>query len=363
MSRPPSAAGGHRVNVEDCHHLIKSKVIGLPGGFTKSGHPLLIFSDVPAFPKVEDSDLLLLLKYYISVIPRNEQSTGFAIVIDRRNSCWDEIQTVFAKIVAIFPAKMKEVFLLYQYPSGKPVLGQLVNDYLLDFDIFHVSHVTELMHYIDTKHLPVELGGMLNNDIETWLTVQQHVDSFTYSATKIARRLATFVKILNQEDISLHQHQDTMQEVAEKNRNCYKRLRRELEDLTDQGVYMMRQFQESGANLMQRLSVQMLCYQLDNTWQYFTRTFKMQDHLYVQYVELNQFQNQYRELTNKFNENEKIIKKMAISGESLDEVTRALDELDHVIEALGVDVIKAKCLVKSGQDLILDHAFARDCLG
>ena len=27
---------------------------------------------------------------------------------------------------------------------------------------------------------------------------------------------------------------------------------------------------------LQRLAVQMLCYQLDNTWQYFTRTFKMQ---------------------------------------------------------------------------------------
>ena len=27
---------------------------------------------------------------------------------------------------------------------------------------------------------------------------------------------------------------------------------------------------------MQKLSVQMLCYQLDTTWQYFTRTFKMQ---------------------------------------------------------------------------------------
>ena len=26
--------------------------------------------------------------------------------------------------------------------AGKPVLGQLVDDYLLDFDIFHVSHVT-----------------------------------------------------------------------------------------------------------------------------------------------------------------------------------------------------------------------------
>jgi hypothetical protein len=35
-----------------------------------------------------------------------------------------------------------------------------------------------------------------------------------FSATKIARRLATFVKILNQEDISLHQNHDTMQEVG-----------------------------------------------------------------------------------------------------------------------------------------------------
>jgi hypothetical protein len=39
----------------------------------------------------------------------------------------------------------------FQFVSGKPVLGQLVDDYLLDFDIFHVSHVTELTHYIDTK--------------------------------------------------------------------------------------------------------------------------------------------------------------------------------------------------------------------
>ena len=49
------------------------------------------------------------------------------------------------------------------------MLGQLVDDYLLDFDIFHVSHVTgiepfyiiltkppcvsELLHYIEPKYL------------------------------------------------------------------------------------------------------------------------------------------------------------------------------------------------------------------
>ena len=36
------------------------------------------------------------------------------------------------------------------------------------------------------------------------------------------------------------------------------------------------QFEEDKGTMMQKLSVQMLCYQLDTTWQFFTRTFKMQ---------------------------------------------------------------------------------------
>ena len=33
-----------------------------------------------------------------------------------------------------------------------------MDDYLLDFDIYHVSHVTELVMYIDAKYLSRELG-------------------------------------------------------------------------------------------------------------------------------------------------------------------------------------------------------------
>jgi len=358
MSRPMSRAasastssgepsGGLQVNLKDCENLIRNRIVGLPGGFTKSGHPLLMFPDNYRFHEVLESDLHLLLKYYISVVPRAEQMPGFAIVIDRRNGTWQEIQGVFSKIISLFPARIKEVFLLYKYPAGKPVLGQLVDDYLLDFDIFHVSHVTELLHYIDAKYLSNEMGGSNPTDVDTWLNVQQHVDSFTISSTKIAKRLATFVKILNQEDISQHKNKDKIQEVAEKNRSCYRRLRTELEDLTEQGVFMLGKFQEEGANVMQKLAVQMLCYQLDNTWQYFTRTFKMQDHLYVQYVELNVFQNEFRDLSNKFNENEKIILRLEMSGSCLEEVNAELDKLDSVMEALSVDALKAKKIGKS----------------
>ena len=102
----------------------------------------------------------------------------------------------------------------YVVISGKPVIGQLVDDYLLDFDIFHVEHVTELVHYVDDKYLPTELGGTNDADVETWIFVQNHVESFTHNATKIARRLAHFVKILNQEDITMSHNPDTIQEVG-----------------------------------------------------------------------------------------------------------------------------------------------------
>ena len=47
--------------------------ISLSGGFTKSGNPVLIFPDKAGFSSVSEGDLLILLKYFISVVPRAEQ--------------------------------------------------------------------------------------------------------------------------------------------------------------------------------------------------------------------------------------------------------------------------------------------------
>lgn len=55
------------------------------------------------------------------------------------------------------------------------MLGQLVDDYLLDFDIFHVSNVTELLHYVDQKYLGEDLGGQASTDVDQWLLVQVRV--------------------------------------------------------------------------------------------------------------------------------------------------------------------------------------------
>ena len=46
------------------------------------------------------------------------QISGFAILLDRRHSSWQELTAAFYKIVSQFPGHIKEVFLLYKYPAG-----------------------------------------------------------------------------------------------------------------------------------------------------------------------------------------------------------------------------------------------------
>ena len=206
-------SGDLAVTLADCEQLIRQGVVGLPGAVTRTGHPVISFPNSCRWDEVLESDLRLLLQYYVSIIPRPaaDQTHGFALVIDRSTETWPSVQQVFTKITSVFPATIKEVFLVYKYPAGGAALGQLADsDYLLDFDIFHVSSVTELLHYVDGQ----QLGHV---DTDTWIQTQYHVDSFTVSATQSARRLAAFMRLLH-EDTGLG---EDMMEVSIEVDNTY----------------------------------------------------------------------------------------------------------------------------------------------
>ena len=57
-----------------------------------------------------------------------------------------------------------------------------------------------------------------------------------------------------------------------------------------------------------------------------------QDHLYVQYVELVVFQNEFEQLVVRFKENEKIIQDIPVNGSDSAEVNRHLDTLENLME-------------------------------
>lgn len=375
-------ANGH-VMLKDVIELVRMNLVGVPSGFTKLGYPIMYFPDSSSrsFPTVLESDLHLLFKYYLSVVPRTEQGTGFALIIDRSAGMdWTYVRNVFHRVITLFPARIREVYLIHrdgdQPPrsrqssssngstassnSSKDIVHQLMDEFLLDFDIFQIDDPADLLHYIDAKCLPRDLGGQVNGDIENWLVLQEHVEGFSYNARRIARRLAQFVGLLNQEDINYRG--EALREIAAKNRGNYRKLRKELEDLTDHGLLMLKSLQRPDANVMQRLAVQVLCKQLDQAWTYFSRSWKMQDHVYVQYLELNTFQQRYRELANTFAENDRMVRELPISGSSTEEVNAALDKIDSVTQSVSIAMTKARELTKLGQDLMNAHNFATDCV-
>ena len=208
-SSASTSSSGNHVLLKDVGHLVRLGIVAVPSGFTKLGHPVLYLPDndqqhvnevLDPFSSILESDLHLLFKYYLAVVPRSEQSSGFALIIDRRQSDFSNVRITFQKVVTLFPARIREVYLLHG-PRGlaKDLLSnQLVEEFLLDFDIFNVSEPADLIHYLDSKYIPSELGGHLINDVEGWLVLQEHVETFSFSARRIARRLAQFVGILNQ---------------------------------------------------------------------------------------------------------------------------------------------------------------------
>lgn len=353
--------------LNDVIELIRLNLVAVPSGFTKLGYPILYFPDnqssAKQFPTVLESDLHLLFKYYLSVVPRTEQGTGFALIIDRRTQDWSAIRSIFQRIVPLFPARIREIYLLYHDPTSganKEIVNHLIQDFLLDFDLFQLEEPSELLHYIDPKCLPIGLGGTTAADTESWLVLQEHVEGFSFNARRIARRLAQFVGLLNAEDVNYRT--EALRDIATKNRTNYRRLRKELEDLTDHGLLMLKSLQRPDANVMQRLAVQVLCKQLDQAWTYFSRSWKMQDHVYVQYLELNTFQQRFRELANVFAENERLVRDLPVSGSSTEEVNAALDKVDSCAQTLAIEGTKAKSLAKLGQELLSDHNFAADCV-
>ena len=97
-------------------------------------------------------------------------------------------------------------------------------------------------------------GGSGVSDLENWFYIQYSVNSFIDRCSQLARALASFIKMIQQEDISLLDNYDCMREVAHKNRSYYRQLRTDLHDLSSDGLYLQQSCQEDGANPMQKLS-------------------------------------------------------------------------------------------------------------
>ena len=88
----------------------------------------------------------------------------------------------------------------------------------------------------------------------------------------------------------------------------------------------------------------------------------MQDHVYVQYLELNSFQTRFRELSVSLEQVEINLREFSTSATTVDNANLLLDTLESMEQNLVVESTKARDLIRLGQDLLDDHRFAADCV-
>ncbi len=93
----------------------------------------------------------------------------------------------------------------------------------------------------------------------------------------------------------------------------------------------------------------------------------MQDHVYVQHLELATFQSRFRELAASLASLEEASARLpaprgARSEEDAAEIDACLDAADACGQALQVEQARARELARLGQELLQEHHFAADCV-
>ena len=77
-----------------------------------------------------------------------------------------------AYIDALITLKMITTVQMLFLTGQNLVVSQLMDEFLLDFDLFHVREPTELLRHIDIKFLPVDFGGHVSVDPGSWILLQ-----------------------------------------------------------------------------------------------------------------------------------------------------------------------------------------------
>ena len=86
----------------------------------------------------------------------------------------------------------------------------------------------------------------------------------------------------------------------------------------------------------------------------------MQDHVYVQYLELNSFQSRFREISVSLEQVEANLRDFSTGATTVDNANLLLARLETVEQSLAMESTKARDLIRLGQDLLDDHRFAAD---
>ncbi|KAL1501727.1 hypothetical protein ABEB36_007003 [Hypothenemus hampei] len=167
--------------------LQADKSVILPGGSDKESRPIFLVT-VPQENNTT-SQIVIPLRYLISIFSDQTRKLGFTVILDARKGCWKLSRLWIKQTIETFrDQQLKRLIVLK--PDGFWD-KQRIENCTTQQEAQEVIFVTRsrLNKFVDVSHLPVELGGSLVYDHDKWMENRQRVEEFYIDAEMTVKEL------------------------------------------------------------------------------------------------------------------------------------------------------------------------------
>ncbi|XP_061081994.1 guanine nucleotide exchange factor DBS-like isoform X2 [Conger conger] len=347
----------------------------LSGGRGKTGSPIIMFPEFPAFNELEEQEFHNVLTYLTSVPSLAAAGVGFILVIDRRQDKWTSVKGTLLRIAGSFPGNLQLVLVLRPTALLQRTLSDIFfklnkDEFKMKVPVIMLSSVTELHTYIDPTQLTVELGGTQEYCHEKWISHRTAIEGFALMVKKTAQVLQSFGAELAETELPndaqattslLGAHtekKDTMKDDLRIALNQGDRLLDSInEPLVKDPEYSMNQDELENLATVQRLLSQLL-----ETESAFDEFWDRHQTKLEQCLQLRYFEHNYREVRvqqDLWVERLSVFSEVGIGPAHVEHMQRDLSGQEERI----CDVLdRARALAAEGSSLIQGSHYAQDSI-
>ncbi|CAH0388373.1 unnamed protein product [Bemisia tabaci] len=346
-----------KVLASDITSLLDQQFITLTGGRSRDGYPIITFPANPNFVNLSNADYQKLIIYITSVPSMQEADMGFAIVVDRRNDKWTSVKAVLSKISAFFPGLIHSVYVLRLEGIFQKTFSKISNKFSRDefkFQVIVCSCLEELYEHIEPCELTPDLGGDLEYHHEQWLQQRVELEHFAIKTKAVSDSLGAFTRSIKEacEENEVNEEMLLSQETE------YATLKDEILRAAQEGEALLSGIKKrenshchEPSSFSNRAAIERKLVQLEETERTFDEFWGYHASRLKQCLELKAFENDFRQMQARLDENLKILTESTDIGETVNHVLSLIKDFDDFQQICFDDIERCQYTISRGRGL------------
>ncbi|KAL3847149.1 hypothetical protein ACJMK2_018078, partial [Sinanodonta woodiana] len=355
-------------SVLDVAEVLQSNYAFLSGGKAKNGAPILTFPDRPSVPDVTEEEYRKVVTYLCSIVSLDERQMGFVVLVDRRQSAWGLVKTLFLRFSAFFPYHIQVVFLLEPHGFFQRAFSDYRSKFKeeLEFKVVSISSPEEMFEYVDTSQMTSDFGGIIQFDPKEWTQHRSAVEKFSSNAEKVS--IAITAQTKRWDECLVPNDVPGTEKIIRDHAVQRKELLEDLESAETHGKTLLSCIKgdNSGTPLVHFshvLAIEILLVQLEETRTKLDAFWEKHNKKLQQSSSLRKFEEEFKTFQLNSDKNmEWLEQKMMEVGDTLAQVENLIQEFDHFEEKALKEIEHGEKMRTNGEELIVDDHYAVDSI-